>query len=383
MTAALFSPLRLRGTTLPNRVAVAPMCQYSAQDGVANDWHFAHLARFALGGAGLVFVEATAVTPEGRITHGDVGLWNDAQVPPLRRIADFLRAHGSVPAIQLGHAGRKGSVQRPWEGSAPLNGAGEPPWPTVAPSALPVQADWPAPAELDAAGLDALRDAWRQAARRALAAGFEIVEVHAGHGYLLHQFLSPLANTRTDAYGGDRERRMRFPLEVVRIVREEWPADRPVFVRISAVDGIDGGVSIEDSVAFAHELKASGVDVVDCSSGGLTGPATAARVQRPLGFQIPFAERIRRDTGVPTMAVGLILDPEQADAVIRDGQADIVAIAREALFNPNWPLHARLAFDGNGGFGAWPEQAGWWLARREKELNGLGRSSLRRPSGDP
>lgn len=210
-------------------------------------------------------------------------------------------------------------------------------------------------------------------------ASFEIVEVHAGHGYLLNQFLSSLSNTRTDAYGGDRQRRMRFPLEIVEIVRDEWPADRPVFVRVSAVDGIEGGVTIEDSIAFSRAMKARGVDVVDCSSGGLTGPATAARVQRSVGFQIPFAERIRREAGVSTMAVGLILEPEQAEQVIRDDQADIVAIAREALFNPNWPLHARLALEGNSGFGAWPEQAGWWLARREKELNGLGRSSLRRP----
>lgn len=383
--SALFTPITLRGVTARNRIAVSPMCQYSAADGVADDWHLVHLGRFAQGGAGIVFVEATAVEARGRITNGDLGLWHDGQVEPLRRVASFLKAQGAVPAIQLGHAGRKGSAQRPWDGNGPLGAAdaarGDAPWPTVAPSPLPMAPGWHVPAELSAADLPALVARWREAAARALAAGFEIAEVHAAHGYLLHQFLSPLSNARADAYGGDLAGRMRLPLEVAEAVRAAWPADRPVFVRVSAVDGVEGGVSVEDTVAFARELKARGIDVVDVSSGGLQGAATAARVRREPGFQVPFAERVRREAGIPTMAVGLILEPAQAEAIVRDGRADIVALAREALFNPNWPHHARLALEGRDGGGAgfadWPEQSGWWLERREAALADLGLASLR------
>ncbi|MBY3757218.1 NADH:flavin oxidoreductase/NADH oxidase [Azospirillum formosense] len=369
----LCRPVALRGTTLRNPIVISPMCQYSAVDGEAGDWHRVHLGRFAMGGAGMVMVEATAVTEQGRITPGDLGLWDDRQIPGLRGIAGTLKALGAVPGIQLGHAGRKAATQRPWQGHGPLAAAdaarGEPPWPVIAPSPLPVADGWPMPAELDRAGLAALVEAWRTAAARALEAGFEAVELHCAHGYLLHQFLSPLSNRRTDGYGGDPAGRCRFPLEVAAAVRAVWPAERPMFVRISATDWIKGGWTIEDSVAFSRDLRDLGIDVIDCSSGGMTGvSATAAAVPRHPGFQVPFAGRIRREAGIATMAVGLILDGRQAEAILRDGEADLVAIGREALADPNWPLHARQQLC-DGSFDGWPEQSGWWLARRARTLD--------------
>lgn len=369
MSAGLFSPLSLRGVTLGNRVAISPMCQYSARDGMAGDWHFAHLARFALGGAGVVFVEATAVEARGRITPGDLGLWSDDQIPPLRRIARFLDEHGAVPAIQLGHAGRKAATQRPWHGNGPLDdqdrARGDLPWPVVAPSALPVAPGWLMPAALSPADMADIAEAWRTATLRAAAAGFRIVELHAAHGYLLHQFLSPMTNRRQDDYGGDLAGRMRFPLEAAEIVRAAWPADLPMFVRLSAIDDADDGWSLDDAVVFARELAARGIDVIDCSSGGLAGSATAARRVRWPGYQVPLAAAIRRGTGLPVMAVGLITDPGQAEAIVRGEEADIVAIGREAMANPNWPLQARARL-GDTGYGAWPMQAGWWLERRDR-----------------
>jgi 2,4-dienoyl-CoA reductase-like NADH-dependent reductase (Old Yellow Enzyme family) len=378
----LLSPVSLRGVALRNRIVISPLCQYSAVDGVANDWHFAHLARFALGGAGMVFVEATAVHRDGRITHGDLGLWSSEQVPPLRRIADFLRSQGAVPAIQLGHAGRKASMQRPWNGNGPLDASdrarGETAWRIVAASPLPMDEGWLMPAELDPGEMAMLREHWHDAALRAIDAGFEVVELHGAHGYLLNTFLSPIGNRRSDAYGGDRAGRMRFPLEIAETLRAVWPKDRPVFVRISSVDGIDGGWAIEDSIAFAQELKARGVDVIDCSSGGIAGSATAVRIPRHPGFQVPFAARIKRDAGIKTMAVGLILEPQQAEDILQKGEADLIAIGRQALFDPNWPLHAERALMGETtDFAHWPVQAGWWLERREQGLRALKRDARR------
>lgn len=371
-TPHLFSPLTLRGVTLRNRVVISPMCQYSATDGVANDWHFAHLARFATGGAGVVFTEAAAVERNGRITHGDLGIWSDEHVAPLARIAAFLKAQGAVPAIQLAHAGRKGSMQRPWHGNGPMDDSdrarGEQTWAVVAPSAIPVDTGWLVPHELTLAEIEQLKVQWQAATRRAREAGFEVAEVHGAHGYLIHAFLSPLSNRRTDAYGGERTGRMRLALEIARIVRDGWPAERPVFFRVSSTDGVEGGWSLDDSVVLARELKAIGIDVMDCSSGGIAGSATAARVKRTLGFQVPFAERIRREADIPTMAVGLILEPRQAEAVLQAGQADLIAIGRQALFNPNWALHAELALGVENEFASWPAQSGWWLDKRQKSL---------------
>ncbi|WP_424811754.1 NADH:flavin oxidoreductase/NADH oxidase [Roseococcus sp. YIM B11640] len=376
--AHLLEPLALRGVTLPNRVVISPMCQYSAEDGQAGAWHMVQYGRFAVGGAGAVMLEATAVSPEGRITHGDLGIWSDAHAAKLAPIAEFIRSQGSVPAIQLGHAGRKASMQRPWYGNGPLNEAdiarGDKPWQVVAPSAVPLGEGYLMPQALDDAGLARIREAFADAARRADAAGFDIVEIHNAHGYLLHQFLSPLANQRNDAYGGDAAGRMRFPLEVARAVRAAFPAHKPVFLRLSVVDGAEGGRPEEESIAYAKALKEAGIDVVDCSSGGIAGSATAARgPKRSYGFQVPFAERIRRETGIGTMAVGLIVDPHQAEAILAEGRADLVAIGREALENPNWALHARMALTGeNGHADHWPKQHGWWLSVRDSALAQLG-----------
>ena len=378
MTATLFRPLTLRGLTLRNRIVISPMCQYSAEDGFATDWHLVQYGRFAVGGAGTVFVEATAVLPEGRITHGDTGLWSDDHVAPLTRIAAFIRSQGATPAIQLAHAGRKASIQRPWFGNGPLTPAdaaarGEVAWEVFGPSALPANTGWLMPTALDEAGLARIREGFAAATARADRAGFDVLEIHAAHGYLLHQFLSPLSNHRTDAWGGDAAGRMRFPLEVARAVRAAWPAAKPVFLRTSVVDGAEGGRPIEETIAFAAALREAGIDVLDCSSGGIAGPATAARgPARGYGFQVPFAERIRREAGIATMAVGLIVDPHQAEAVLAEGRADLIAIGRQALENPNWPLHAAAALGVTRGDASWPYQHGWWLTNRDPVLEQLG-----------
>ncbi|HEX2116200.1 MAG TPA: NADH:flavin oxidoreductase/NADH oxidase [Alphaproteobacteria bacterium] len=375
----LFSPLTLRGLTLKNRVVISPMCQYSAVDGRTTDWHFVHLGRFALGGAGLVIAEATAVAPEGRITHGDTGLWHDDQIEGFARITAFLKSNGAAAGIQLGHAGRKASSQRPWHGNGPVDDSdrarGEQPWQTVAPSALPVAEGWPSPREMTVPDIRGVVDAFAAAARRALRAGFDMIEIHGAHGYLLHEFLSPWSNKRTDEYGRDSAGRMRLPLEVVEAVRGAWPAERPLFMRVSTTDYVEGGLTVEDTVAFACELKARGVDVVDASSAGITGPATNAKIPRYYGHQVPFAERIRAEAGIATMAVGLIVAGAQAEAILRAGHADLIAVAREALYDPNWALHAQAELEssfGSRSFDAWPVQPGWWLERREPLLKQLG-----------
>ncbi len=368
----LFQPLTLRGVTLRNRVVVSPMCQYSAVDGVPQDWHFAHLGRFAIGGAGTVFVEATGVLPEGRISHGDVGLWNDEQQAALARIAAFLKSQGATPGIQLAHAGRKASSHRPWQGRIAVTAdnalPGEPPWVTQAPSAIPFEASWPAPQALDEAGLARIKDAFVAAAKRADAAGFDIVEVHAAHGYLLHEFLSPLSNQRTDAYGGDREARMRFPLEVVGAVRDAWPEDKPLFVRISAIDWVEGGLTIEDSVAFATALKALEVDLVDVSTGGLVNPGPGVIPSTP-GYQVEFADAVREGADIPTMAVGLIVDPYQAETILANEQADLVALARAHLDDPNWTQRAKAALlPETVGDAAWPAPTGYAVKALHRAL---------------
>ncbi len=371
----LFQAVSLREARAKNRIVLSPMCQYSAHDGLVNDWHFVHLGKFAQGGAGIVFTEAAAVEARGRITHGDIGIWSDEQVPGLRRIAQFVRGQGALAAVQLAHAGRKASMARPWFGNGPLTGAdtarGEAGWDTIGASSAPVDAGWIAPAPAGNMDLIIIREAFADAARRADAAGFDIVELHSAHGYLLHTFLSPVSNDRSDSYGGSLENRMRVPLEVARAVRAAWPAQKPLFVRCSSIDDVEGGWSIEDTVAYARELGKLGVDVVDCSSGGISGSATAATktvLQRVPGFQLPFAERVRRDSGMKTMAVGLILTPQQAEEALQAGCADLIAVGREALYDPNWPLHAALELGADPKFEQWPEQYGWWLTRRESSL---------------
>ncbi|MBP7677085.1 MAG: NADH:flavin oxidoreductase/NADH oxidase [Thermoanaerobaculia bacterium] len=334
---ALFEKLALRSITLPNRIGLAPMCQYSAVDGLANDWHLVHLGARAVGGAGLVMTEAVAVSPEGRISPGDLGLWADGQVGPLARIASFLAAQGAVPAIQLAHAGRKASTKRPWEGGGralPADGGWEP---VFAPSTVPFDEGWQVPEALDADGMARLAAAFAAAARRAADAGFLVAEIHAAHGYLLHEFLSPIANRRGDAFGGSLEHRMRFPLRVVEAVRAAWPADLPLLVRISATDWVEGGFVPDEAVAFAREAKARGVDLVDCSSGGMHPKAV---VPVAPGYQVPFAAQVREEAGIATAAVGLITEPLQAEEILVSGHADLVLLGRELLRNPHWPLAA-------------------------------------------
>jgi 2,4-dienoyl-CoA reductase-like NADH-dependent reductase (Old Yellow Enzyme family) len=336
MSHPLFSPLQLRSVSFPNRIGVAPMCQYSAQDGFAADWHLVHLGARAQGGAGLVILEASAVLPEGRISSGDLGLWSDAHIPALERIVQFIHAQGARAAIQLAHAGRKASMAIPFAGERLLLPA-EGGWQPVAPSALPFAPHYALPQALDQAGITAVIDAFAQAARRAFKAGFDVVEIHAAHGYLLHQFLSPLANQRTDEYGGSFENRTRLVLQVVDAVRAMWPDHLPLLIRISATDWAPGGWSADESVQLARLLREHGVDLVDVSSGGMV---PNAQIPAGPGFQVEFAARIRREAAVPTAAVGLITDPAQADAIVEKGEADLVLLGRELLRDPHWPLHA-------------------------------------------
>lgn len=337
IVSILFSPITLGRQVLDNRVVIAPMCQYSADEGRATDWHQIHLGHLALSGAGLMFIEATAVAPEGRISPADLGLWSDETEAALARVLQSVRRHSPIPlAIQLAHAGRKASTAIPWAGGqsiAPASGG----WQTVAPSALPYAADDPRPAALDEAGLARIRNDFVAAAQRAQRLGFNVIELHAAHGYLLHQFLSPLSNTRDDRYGGTLENRMRFPLEVFDALRAAVPEDTPVGIRISATDWVDGGWEIEQSVAFAKELQRRGCAFIDVSSGGLS---PLQEIPVGPGYQVAFADRIRRETGLPTIAVGLITEPEQAETILASGQADMVALARGMLYDPRWPWHA-------------------------------------------
>ncbi len=345
----LFSPLSLRSVTLRNRIAVSPMCQYSAVDGRANDWHLVHLASRAVGGAGLVLAEATAVTAEGRISPADLGLWDDAQIEPLARVARLVAAQGAVAGIQLAHAGRKGSTRAPWDGTGwipPADGG----WVPVAPSPLAFADGDPVPEALPAPAIGRIPEAFAAAARRALAAGFEVIELHAAHGYLLHQFLSPLSNRREDRHGGSFENRTRLVRDVAAAVRAVWPERLPLLLRLSATDWVDGGWDVEQSVELGRALRGLGVDLVDCSSGGLVA---TAKVPAGPGYQTAFAERIRREAGIATGAVGMITSPEQADHVVRTGQADLVLLARELLRDPYWPLRAARVL---GHEGPWPRQ---------------------------
>lgn len=349
MSSHLFSPFRTASLDLRNRIVVSPMCEYSSVEGFANDWHLVHLGSRAVGGAALVFTEATAVTPEGRISPDDLGIWSDDHIPFLRRITDFIHLHGAASGMQLAHAGRKASTSAPWKGGKPIppNDGG---WSVVAPSPLAFAPGYAVPHELTADEIAAVTAAFAAAARRACEAGFQVVEIHAAHGYLLHQFLSPLSNHRTDAYGGDFDHRTRLLREVVAAVRAVWARDRPLWVRISASDWTPGGWDLPDSIALARQLAPLGVDLFDCSSAG-----NVPRAEIPVGpgYQTPFAAAVRRDSSMPTAAVGMITAPQQADHIIRTGQADCVVLARQLLRDPYWPLRAAHRL---GHPGPWPPQ---------------------------
>jgi 2,4-dienoyl-CoA reductase-like NADH-dependent reductase (Old Yellow Enzyme family) len=369
-TPMLFSPLTIRDVTFRNRIMVSPMNQYSAVDGMATDWHFAHLAQYALGGAGLVCMEATKVERRGLGTVGDMGLWKDEQIEPIRRIASFLKSQGAVPGIQLNHAGRKAGTQRPWEGRGPVDRSvkieGQEHWPVIAPSAVRYQDGWAMPKEMTPDDIAEVVGAFAQSARRSNDAGMDVLELHGAHGYLIHEFLSPVSNLRRDRYGGSLDNRMRFALEVTEAVRRLWPAGKPLFFRISAQD--EGGWSLDDSVVLARELKSLGVDAIDCSSGAINVPTLSVIPEnvRLLGYQVPYAEKIRREAEIMTIAVGFIVKAEQAAAIIAEGKADLVAIAREMLYDPFWAVHAARKLGVDPEFRNMPPQYGWWLDRRAK-----------------
>ncbi len=353
----LLSPLTMRGITLRNRIVMSPMCQYSAEDGLANDWHLVHLGSRAVGGAALVMVEATAVTPEGRISPSDLGIWGEQHVEPLARIARFIQSQGAIAGIQLAHAGRKASCGPPWLGGAPLRPeAGG--WPVIAPSPIPFHDGDPAPIELDEAGIDAVVDAFEAAARRALAADFQMLEIHAAHGYLLHEFLSPLSNQRSDGYGGSLANRMRLTLRVAERLRGLMPEELPLWVRISATDWVEGGWDIEQSVVLSSRLKELGVDLIDVSSGAII---PKAQIPVSKGYQVPLARQIRQQASIATGAVGLITQPQHANEIVTAGDADLVLIGRELLRQPYWALQAQHEL---GGEPCWPTPYGYAVRRR-------------------
>lgn len=347
---SLFSSLQLRDVMFRNRIGISPMCQYSCQDGFATDWHLVHLGSRAVGGAGMVMAEATAVSPEGRISPQDLGIWKDAHIEPLARVARFVQAQGAVPAIQIAHAGRKASTAAPWEGGQPV-GIAEGGWsPVLAPSAIPFDETSQTPHAMTVADIEAVKAAFAQAARRALSAGFQVLELHAAHGYLLHSFLSPLSNQRTDAYGGSLENRMRLLLEITTEARQIWPESLPLWVRISASDWAEGGWDVDQSVQLCRELKKHGVDLIDVSSGGAVPDA---KIQTGPGYQVPFSEKIRHGAEILTASVGMITEPQQASAIIERGQADMVLLGRESLRDPYWPMHAAHQL---GIEQSWPKQ---------------------------
>jgi 2,4-dienoyl-CoA reductase-like NADH-dependent reductase (Old Yellow Enzyme family) len=366
----LFSPLSIRELTLRNRVVVAPMHQYSAVQGHANDWHLMNAGRFAAGGAGLVMVESTKIERRGCGTVGDLGLWDDTFIPGLKRVVDLLHHCGAAAGIQLGHSGRKSRVRRPWEGGAPLTpdeAAAEgvtdwESWELVAPSALPADDNAPIPRALTRAEIARVAEAWGEAAARADVAGFDVVEIHGAHGFLIHEFLSPVANLRDDEYGGSEENRMRFACEVVEAVRARWPAGKPLFLRISAED--DAGFGPAQSVALARRVKPMGVDVIDCSSGGILGRPPKGAAKPAYDYQVPYAERVKREAGMLTMAVGLIVHAAQAERILGGGRADLIALAREMLYNPNWALDAARKLGADPRFELVPPPYRYWLERR-------------------
>jgi 2,4-dienoyl-CoA reductase-like NADH-dependent reductase (Old Yellow Enzyme family) len=372
----LFQPFTVRGLTLKNRLVVPPMVHYRCDPGnTCGTFHVVHLGRYALGGFGLVFVEATAVEETGLINEHDLGIWNDAQAESFKPLIAFMKRQDTAIGVQLAHGGRKSSSQTAMQGMGPLTEAnlkaGAKSWQPVGPTAAPVAPGWLVPRQLTTAECKAMPGTWAAAARNAVKAGFDVIEIHTAHGYLLASFLSPVSNTRNDEYGGDRAGRMRLPLDIVEAVRREMPASMPLFLRVSAVDGTQEGWNMDDTVAFARELKARGVDVVDCSSGGIAGSATAAQVPRSLGFQVPFAERVRKEADIATMAVGIILEAQQAEAILEQGQADLIAVGRQSQYDPNIAHHWAHDLGINRRFEDWSPEFGWWLEKRIKTLEGF------------
>jgi 2,4-dienoyl-CoA reductase-like NADH-dependent reductase (Old Yellow Enzyme family) len=378
----LFSPIALREVALKNRVVVAPMHQYSGVRGFPTPWHLMNAGRFAAGGAGLVFLESTKVERRGCGTIGDLGLWDDAFIDHFRPIAEFIRQHGAVPGIQLGHAGRRARLERPWEGGRPLAPSPEiqdwEAWEIIGPSPISAGEGEPPPRALSTAEVQQAVAAWGDAARRAEAAGFEVLEIHGAHGYLIHQFLSPLANRRSDAYGGSELNRMRFAIEVVEAVRAHWPAEKPLFLRLSVED--DAGWGPAESAALARLVKPKGVDVIDCSSGGMLGRPVVSAGPVGYGYQVPYAERLKQEAGIMTMAVGLIVHADQAERILQQGQADLIALAREILYNPNWPMDAAQKLGIDRRFELMPPPYSYWLSKRAGSVKDIVPSTYRAPA---
>lgn len=384
----LFQPLTIRGVTARNRIMASPMCQYSSQEGSPVDWHLAHLGRLAIGGAGIVCYEETAVEARGRKTYGCAGLWRDEQISEYRRVTDLIRSVGAVPAIQLGHSGAKASSHDATQGWRPLTEAdaasGRAPWVPVSASPVPTAEGRPVPHELSTDEVKTMIGVWGEAARRALDAGFDIAEIHGAHGYLIHQFLSPLTNRRNDAYGGSLVGRMRFALEVAETIRTIWPQDKPIFFRVSCVDGRGGIWNLDDTVALAEALRERGIDAVDCSSGGLSGPTDMPVVPRVPGYHVAFSERIRREAGVMTIAVGMITEPRQAEEILRSGKADLIGMARTLLEDGDWPFNAARELGVEDPYRYLPGQYGYRLRRRDEvsrlDINRLDRDVPRHVS---
>lgn len=372
-SSKLLSPFKVRGLTLRNRIVVPPMAMYSANNGYPTPFHHTHYSKFAMGGAGLVMLEQTAITRNGRISNGDLGLWEDNQINAIAQLVSQMKSYGAATGIQLNHAGRKSSQQRAFRGNGPLTdkdvAAGDEVWQALAPSALPLTDGWQTPKEMTSNDMDGIEEAFILATKRAIAAGFDVIELHMAHGYLLQNFLSPLANIRTDEFGGSLENRMRFPLRVAKSMRLVMPESMPLFVRISASDWMDGGWTQADSIVLSSKLKELGVDVIDCSSGGnMSAGATNSNLVRGPGYQVPFSEEIRAKVDVYTAAVGMIRTPEYAEEILEQGRADLVCIGRQMLFNPFWAHHAAHVLGHNSYYDNWPEQYGWWLEKWESSL---------------
>ena len=367
----LFTPITIRGVTSKNRIVVSPMCQYNSDDGGPGDWQMMHIGRLAVGGAGIIFGEETGVEARGRKTYKCAGIWDDKHIPMFRKLTDFIKEQDAVPAIQLGHAGRKASCHTATEDWRPLEDKdaadGMPPWQGLAPSALDQLPRRFIPKAMDQNDIRTVLDAWREATRRSMDAGYDILEIHGAHGYLIHQFLSPVSNHRNDAYGGDRAGRMRFALEVAEVVRDAWPQDKPLFFRVSAVDGEGGIWSLEDTVALSKELKDRDIDLVDCSSGGISGDSEMPMVPRIEQFQAGFADRVRREAGIMTIAVGGITQAQQAEDILQSGRADLVALAREFLWNADWAAHAARELGAVDPYGQMPHEYAYRLRQREKQ----------------
>ena len=367
----LFSSFKIKSKSFRNRIVLSPMCQYKAKDGVISDWHFQHYSRFAFSGLGAAFVEATGVSPEGRIGHGCTGIWSDSHVEGLSKIAKIFNEYNCLSGIQLAHAGRKASYLRPWDGASPIteNDKAEPAWQTIGPSAIPINNSSPVPKEMTVEDINKVREDFKKAAQRADKAGFDIIEIHGAHGYLLHSFFSPLSNQRNDQYGGSFENRIRFALEIIAEIKSVWPDNKPLFYRLSSIDAPGQGANLEDNIKLAKSLKSVGVDVIDCSSGGITGSPVLTKSKIVPGFQVPYSEKIKKDAEISSMAVGAIISADQANEIISNKRADLVAMGRELLADTQWVYKAATYFNLENAKDYLPDSYSFYLSRRDEYLD--------------